>query len=748
MHQVRTFQEGNVSLQKNTIKDSKILVKTITYFFVLCIILVIAFFFSFQAIILPKYKLQILNEAELSCNMLEEIIDNTIVSKMNDTSFEIVLSNKSSIAMLAQQPDISAQQALAPLALLDEKIKNTHLFYTIDIYFEQSNTMLSSLYGLKNFDNYPVERKKYFNWLDNTNNSQDYVNNLDIHRYSVKLWDKSINIVSFSKTFLFHINGLTYKVIINYGMKRDELAALLKIDTQSPNEKYILTNRNSSYADISHKSFGEDAMKEAAEKLENLKSAESFKLEDNLYIASMSSKQLYGYQIVKLIPITDIESASKDIRKIFVLFLAGILVISLSLSYMASLKLYNPFRKLLQKVDFLELALEENRQGALNHFFLSLLHGTVHDPAEIERKLKLLNVSFPYGQFVVIRLMFSERIVKHIGLEPFQHILQFIMDKLLRFNDERCVHFVVEANEMSLELILNYSQDEAYEDFLQFLLALYELDELLPSTMRISSGLVRTCPDELALSFETASEAYRYQFIYPEEKHLSYEALDIGRRKTCFEPELLHEFRDCARKLDIEGLYREMGNIAARIETGGYTVQCSLRVLEDLAEEFVACLNTCYAHSSVGRKEQLNGKAGDPLNINEAMLPIQSLYTDWLLYRESMNDNKKSTLILGAIEYINSNLDRPLTLDEVSQHIFISPAYLSKIFKEISGTNFNTYVNNSRMEKARDLLLNGNSSVEDIAIHLGFTGSNYFIKRFKQFYGTTPSVYRANSLKR
>nr|WP_290122895.1 helix-turn-helix transcriptional regulator [Thermoclostridium stercorarium] len=87
-------------------------------------------------------------------------------------------------------------------------------------------------------------------------------------------------------------------------------------------------------------------------------------------------------------------------------------------------------------------------------------------------------------------------------------------------------------------------------------------------------------------------------------------------------------------------------------------------------------------------------------------------------------------------------MKKDISLDEVAEHINISPAYLSKLFKENTGVNFVTYVKELKFELAMDLLLNSDLTIQQIAHEVGFNTPAYFIQQFKARYGYTPNSFR------
>nr|WP_233446424.1 helix-turn-helix domain-containing protein [Limosilactobacillus rudii] len=103
---------------------------------------------------------------------------------------------------------------------------------------------------------------------------------------------------------------------------------------------------------------------------------------------------------------------------------------------------------------------------------------------------------------------------------------------------------------------------------------------------------------------------------------------------------------------------------------------------------------------------------------------------------------KSITNIEKALSYINSNITKPLNLDVVSKAIYISPTYLSRLFKSDLNINFIDYVNILKMNLAQEKLISTKVSIIDLANDLGFAQASYFTKIFKRWTGTTPSEYR------
>ena len=108
----------------------------------------------------------------------------------------------------------------------------------------------------------------------------------------------------------------------------------------------------------------------------------------------------------------------------------------------------------------------------------------------------------------------------------------------------------------------------------------------------------------------------------------------------------------------------------------------------------------------------------------------------------SKHDECSNNIVDIAKEYIKSNYNKALNLDDVSFYVNISPYYFSKIFKEGTGENFIEYLTNIRIDKAKELLNNTDYSMKEICALIGYSDPNYFSRSFKKNVGVTPTEYK------
>jgi AraC-like DNA-binding protein/ligand-binding sensor protein len=96
-----------------------------------------------------------------------------------------------------------------------------------------------------------------------------------------------------------------------------------------------------------------------------------------------------------------------------------------------------------------------------------------------------------------------------------------------------------------------------------------------------------------------------------------------------------------------------------------------------------------------------------------------------------------------AREFIAKNQDRDVSLGEVAQAVNTSTFYFCKLFKKATGLTFTDYLARVRVEKAKNLLLNPNLRISEIAYEVGFQSLTHFNRVFRKLTGQSPSAYRS-----
>jgi AraC-like DNA-binding protein/ligand-binding sensor protein len=105
-------------------------------------------------------------------------------------------------------------------------------------------------------------------------------------------------------------------------------------------------------------------------------------------------------------------------------------------------------------------------------------------------------------------------------------------------------------------------------------------------------------------------------------------------------------------------------------------------------------------------------------------------------------NNAEPPMITRAKEYIKQNHAEELSLGQVAKAVNTSAFYFCKMFKKGTGLNFTEYVSRVRIENAKNLLLNPNLRISEIAYQVGFQSLTHFNRVFKKVVGESPTDYR------
>jgi len=103
---------------------------------------------------------------------------------------------------------------------------------------------------------------------------------------------------------------------------------------------------------------------------------------------------------------------------------------------------------------------------------------------------------------------------------------------------------------------------------------------------------------------------------------------------------------------------------------------------------------------------------------------------------------QSESVVEKAKRFIQSNYSKDITNQDVADHVFLTPGYLAKIFKAETGQYINNYINECRINAAKELLLQSDASISDIALQSGFDNISYFSTVFKKITGDTPYEFR------
>lgn len=135
------------------------------------------------------------------------------------------------------------------------------------------------------------------------------------------------------------------------------------------------------------------------------------------------------------------------------------------------------------------------------------------------------------------------------------------------------------------------------------------------------------------------------------------------------------------------------------------------------------------------------GKIEEASSIKECE-DIMRTYFYSLINTDDKVSDQSFLYVFKAKEYIESNYRYIETVKEVAEHIAINSIYLNKLFKMSTGKTVSEYLNSYRIDISKEMLIEGQMTIQQISEEIGYNDVRSYIRFFKKFMGITPGKYR------
>ncbi len=148
-------------------------------------------------------------------------------------------------------------------------------------------------------------------------------------------------------------------------------------------------------------------------------------------------------------------------------------------------------------------------------------------------------------------------------------------------------------------------------------------------------------------------------------------------------------------------------------------------------------------------KEETNNPTGEINDIIMRSNDLNEVFEEFTFWCQNLifptAEENTEALVLRVDTFIQEHYKERITTKMLAQEFGLVPSYLSRLFREYKGVTPNHYIQNIRIDQAKELLLKCPTLMtKDIALMVGYEDSSYFFKVFKKNTGVSPSEYRIN----
>lgn len=390
-------------------------------------------------------------------------------------------------------------------------------------------------------------------------------------------------------------------------------------------------------------------------------------------------------------------------------------------------------------------------------FFNDLLHYPGENPAaHLKQYLQYLDLQFDYDFFCVM-ILETEKVTEKdtpgltdtdSDFSRYQiellNVLDLLKEKLNIFNGT----FYLKGFQ---DIVCIIGQDTGHS--IPFLQSVHRQAEAITDqyqnhmlSLNIGIGNIVNSLWKLPVSFASASHALKYRFFFPQKNIFdAKEALGKEFSLLSFSENTEEELIRLICSKDITAIRSWLADYFQRL----------LSEIQDKNLVFVRI------YSLLGKilkfLYEMNLDTDDlEKEIIQIYTHFDSFHTykqfaDWMTTLCSQVCQKLDTSLQSyhnqvynvALSYIKQNFENSsLCLNDIAHHANISPAYLSSLFKKVSGQSISDTISGLRMESACHYLASGNLSLKEISLKCGYANQYYFSNSFKKKLGISPSAYR------
>lgn len=332
--------------------------------------------------------------------------------------------------------------------------------------------------------------------------------------------------------------------------------------------------------------------------------------------------------------------------------------------------------------------------------------------------------------------------------EKCEEMLDLYWDRMTRIFtsglEKHCFSWSFYRHHFSVYGILNFSKSRAenlrfvLRDCLNQMNAQKNLFGSVDFTLGVGSW--ETEPERLALSLHNARLAVRERLLAGSGRVIAYEQ----RRPVLFEKAILtHYAQQLAHALEIlspEELASANEQLRAEVmETEGLQGYELYDLVIEAGNMFIVRMNL---NNKTALFKQFMTECDLCAKAEELFCRLQAFEQSLLDERiESYREDSARPVRL-AKQYMQNHFSEPLSLEEVSEQVGLSPAYFSVLFKKEVQTGFAKYLMNIRMEQAKLMLRETNLPVAQICKKVGYNDQKHFTQVFEKQTGVKPAVFR------
>ncbi|MBD0383529.1 helix-turn-helix domain-containing protein [Paenibacillus sedimenti] len=668
--------------------------------------------------------------------------------------------------------------------LKNEVANNSDLVYAVHLFYTKQNVMISSVYGLNYYDDRSKDAFLAMDWIDRMRSNEKSFLWMETRRvpqdiYTSMSGNNSMNpLITYAHSYPFNSTGENSELMIAIDIKEAAVSHIIQDIMPSDYKNTFIIGKDGKIISAADKGIlGRRTINHSYINtiLSSNAAAESFNdtIEHIPYVVSHHKFLTNEWKIYNITPSNNYYQKSIFLQKIVLLICLLAIIVGIVLSGIFTIASYNPLKRLMgkikgvfdhtaenglneytlidtaihkltNKVSSLEETLQTNHPVIKHNVVLNMLNNS-YSPEELVEQLQSLHVSMKYSHFCCMVIDPASKGFKELNSKSIQYVLYRLINQLeaSSFHESHIIAEELPDKKIVVIVCTNNPEDWLIETLSGFILS--KAKNSFGLDFKISLGhWVHECID-VHKSYAEALILIKYSYFMPEISMIK--DVNLLNRETSnheIPQSVLLKFKEKLQARSLVGVVEAIDHLIEHMKEGVYAADYCHYIL----------LNTVSVYSDYLKSVRYTSDGMDLFKQYTSIYSINGFrewfvhsITEFLSHMDKRSEDRNMETIEAVKSYISSHLSEELSLDTVAGKVFISPKYLSKIFKEETGINYTDYVTKKRMERALELMAQSSMTIEQIANTVGYGTAAYFIKKFKEINGCTPKTYVRSLMK-
>ena len=399
--------------------------------------------------------------------------------------------------------------------------------------------------------------------------------------------------------------------------------------------------------------------------------------------------------------------------------------------------------------------LKQQNSVLRSNFLMRLLKGRMEDNNYINETMDSYKLKFDSDYFIVMLFYITDFSKFYSNDKDWNskskfQLVQFIITNVVEeLASQKNQAYMAEVDEM-LACIVNFRNPDLQSGKQDMLHTATEAKNFIREKFNIDfivsvSGMHKTVFG-IPEAYQEALRAMEYKRTLDKEDIIFFDDMKSTRGKYNYPIETEHQLINCIKSGDFE----TSCSILNEVYDNNFSKSAP-------SNDMVRCLMFDLASTMLKTIPEINGQNDNlflqELDIVERLVnckKVQEMKQQMIVilseicdYIQHNRKGRKEQLAENVMDYIRSNYHNVgLNVSVIADKFQLTPAYLTRLFKEQTGEGLFEYLTKVRMDKAKELLRSNEVSIKDLASKVGYFSSQAFIRAFKKCEGVTPGLYK------